>query len=128
MEKFNNTLGTSFKLTFDYEGYFEKPETGVVCCKGVAFLRYGMEMIAFINAKGIAKCAPGDKYDSQIGRKIAAARMELDAYRQAGEILEAKYQRDRTKFMQEQHAAYSFVERKAGVYEHNKKYINELLK
>ena len=128
MEKFNNTLGMSFKLTFVYEEYFEKPGTGVICCKGTAVFRYGREIIAFINAKGIAKCAPGDKYDSQIGRKIAAARMELDAYRQAGEILEDKYQRDFTKFKQEQRAAFSFVERKDGVYEHNKKYINGLLK
>ena len=57
----------------------------------VAFLEVALTenniVIGKTAVKGIAKCCPGDKYDFNIGRKIALARAEIKAYKYYKNIL-----------------------------------------
>ena len=57
----------------------------------VAFLEVALTNNDYIidktEVKGIAKCCPGDKYDFNIGRKIALARAEIKAYNYYKKVL-----------------------------------------
>lgn len=57
----------------------------------VAFLEVALTenniVIGKTAVKGIAKCCPEDKYDFNIGRKIALARAEIKAYEYYKKIL-----------------------------------------
>lgn len=93
----------------------------------VAFLEVALTnngvIIDSISVKGIAKCCPYDKYDFNIGRKIALARAEIkvyDYYKKIAIDLNYKHQTLATNFAD----LYDKLRKQIS---HNKEYIEDII-
>lgn len=128
IEKRLKSLGSSFRLTFKDETFFENVDKRQVTCVANCVLRYlcGKGIEIPFRAKGCAKCAPEDGYTYWQGSEIARARMENDAYRQAKEMVNDMLDDYAKTYRMLAGAAISFETRTADVLEHNKKYIDEM--
>ena len=77
-------------------------------------------------AKGVALCSPEDVFDAEIGKKIAVAIAESNAYSNARDIVSGRFRRLLEMLRKLMPIATDFVNKADGVIEHNSKYIHGL--
>lgn len=69
-----------------------------------------------------ARCNKGDKFDANIGMKIALARAEMKAYQLANKEIKIKYER----FKKKTDELKEFIDKANHCIEHNKEYIKKI--
>ena len=108
------------KLSIVNKEFFSK--NGVVVCKATGILNIDKYVKSTFYAKGIAKVSPDDKFNLEIGKKIALARAESELYTLAKkQVVEANKRLEMT--IKEGKA---FCEKAIGVRKHNKEYIHKI--
>lgn len=121
-----------FKLRFnDYNAprFFVNKQKGVVVCKMDATLYTPTSMFddihipeRFFTGVGIAKCSPDDIFDEARGKKIAMAKAENDAYRQAVRFMDEQLNKLKSLIT----AADNFKAKAEACHTHNLDYIESL--
>lgn len=69
-----------------------------------------------------ARCNKGDKFDANIGMKIALARAEMKAYKVANKEIKIKYER----FKKKTDELKEFIDKANHCIKHNKEYIKKI--
>lgn len=96
---------TKIKLSFDNERtkFFVNEKKRIVTCTMEGNLKFTGEELyvhnykdypfnySFVKGVGVAKCDPRDEYDVEVGKSIARARAEADAYLKAKRNLSRQY-------------------------------------
>lgn len=96
---------TKIKLSFDNERtkFFVNEKKRIVACTMEGNLKITGEKMyvdnykdypfnySFVKGVGVAKCDPRDEYDVEVGKSIARARAEADAYLKAKRNLSRQY-------------------------------------
>lgn len=117
------------KLTFGTPNYHVNEKEGTVKCRVSYHLQVphdadGQLFVApekYSSVTGIAKCRPGDKFDAEIGKKVARAKAESRAYARCANHLSPCMERAFIKLT----TLNDFIEKAYDCVEHNSKYIKE---
>ena len=113
-----------FKLRFneyDRPRFFVNKKKGVVICKMEATFETPGDM-SFFTGIGRAKCSPDDTFNEARGKKIAMAKAENDAYRQAVKFMDEQLNKLKSLIT----AADNFKDKAEACYTHNLDYIESL--
>lgn len=89
---------------------------------GVGIQRRQRRADLYSTATGVAVCSPDDAFDKKTGRRIAQARAEAAAYREAHAIV-SKHLNNLRKSIDE---AYQFMDKADSVIEHNKDFVEKI--
>ena len=81
-------MKTKPRLTYD-NIYYEYLDGTTVCYLFATIRIFGF--IAPIKAEGVSQPKNGDRYDREIGEKVALAKAEINAYRTTKKIVEKYY-------------------------------------
>lgn len=117
------------KLTFGTPNYHVNEKEGTVKCRVSYHLQVphdadGQLFVApekYSSVTAIAKCRPGDKFDAEVGKKVARAKAESRAYSRCANHLHDYMER---AFMNLT-ILNDFIEKAFDCVEHNDKYIKE---
>ena len=122
---------SDIKISFNNDGtrFYVNEEKGTVVCSVEAYLLVPTNWDscvvipgAHFTEKGIAKCAPGDTFDVERGKRIALARAENNAYIDAMNYLTDYY--DKLSVMLQ--AITAFGDKAYRCCAHNEDYIDSL--
>lgn len=111
------------KIKFGEKRFFVRRENSTVCCVLYWRLFNGCnKLFWFGESKGVAKLNPTDAFDEKIGKKVALAKAEADAYKQCYNFTR-KLVNDYAKELLD---IAQFADKAQYVIKHNKEFIKTL--